>query len=583
MKKALIILVLVFFLFAMWGCSSKWMDASTTKEVNNINQPEAVLQNTQSKTARAEGKSSYGVLSVVPKESEVIEQLGAPSVYGDASDYSFKGDYNIIFEDNSGKQTVVAEMDNLQIIQPDNATIDLNKLSMDDADIFYFIPQYRGANDVSIYFFGITKDGNAFEFKIENNKAQEYGDVNALSDSTIALSTNSKEYFPPTLKNENIILKAVYNIGEGQNYEIYNVTFHVDVKDRVLKYVSKEVYSAVSQSVRKAETDKAPDPKPEEKANDKTAAGADKSESKRTSENPLPVKQADDAEKTVYQYVASIGRQDWEAYLKLLPKEQVEVMKSFLADPGNKENGIGILSVQSAKVKEIMALPEKESARFTRLDEYKARYGEIKAYLVGADYRVKIESKYIYNGVNYTLMFLGRENNQWKVIEDSSAPLEILKQDGYSFGSAEEAAAIKIIEARTRGIEINLDGKVLGYNGAKGIFLPEVTLEDGDKTADQASGVLLKAFLEHFKSGDNLQSEKIKDYRLGKTEITQKEAGGFFVFSAEFSIQTDSNSDDWFVGNVRLTEGGWVSYKLYFFTQREDNGKFKVISWTAYK
>ncbi len=312
-------------------------------------------------------------------------------------------------------------------------------------------------------------------------------------------------------------------------------------------------------------------------------SGADQSERKRTSENTPLVKQTDDAEKTVYQYVASIDLQDWEAYLKLLPKAQVEEMKSFLADPGSKENSVGILSVRSAKVKEIMALPEKESARLTRLDEYKARYGEVRAFLAGVDYRVEIESKYIYNGVNYTLMFLGKENNQWKVVEDSSAPLEILKQDGYSFGSEDEAAAIKIIEARMRGIEINLDGKVLGYNGAKGIFLPEVTPEDEDKTAKAASDTIIKVFLEHFKTGDSLQGEKIKDYRPGKTEITQKEAGGYFVFSAGFSVQTDSDSDEWFVGNGRPAGDGWISYKLYFFTQREDSGKFKVISWTAYK
>ena len=59
---------------------------------------------------------------------------------------------------------------------------------MGGTDIFDFIPQYSEANDVLIYFFGITKDENAFEFRIENNQAQESGDTKALSDSTIVLS-----------------------------------------------------------------------------------------------------------------------------------------------------------------------------------------------------------------------------------------------------------------------------------------------------------------------------------------------------------------------------------------------------------
>ena len=533
MKKVCIIFMSYLFLLTLLGCSTKQINISTTTEANRAKESEAALQNTQSKTVRAEGKSGYGVLSIVPVGSEIIEQLGASSVYGGGDDYSFKGDYKVLFKDNNGNESVIAKLDDLNIIQPQNAVISFQKMSMGDTDIFYFIPQYQGSNDIPIKFFGVTKDGNAFEFKIENNKAQESEDVKALSEWAFELSTNSKDYSPPAIQNENLILRAVYNIGEGQNYVIYNVTFHVDMKDRIFKYITKEVY--------------------------------------------------DDAEKAVWQYIDSIDKQDWETYMQFVPQYETAEMKRFLADPENKGDSIGILSVQSAKVKEIMALPEKESIRFTRLDEYKARYGEVRAFLIGVIYQVKNESKYIYNGVNYTLMFLGRENNQWKVIENSSAPLEMLKQDGYYFGSADEAAAIKIIEFRTRGIEINMDGKVLGYNGAKGIFLPEVTLENGGITVDEASKTILKVFLEHFKSGNNLQNEKIKDYRPGKTEITQKEAGGFFVFSAEFSVQTDSGSNDWFVGNGRLAEDGWVNYKLYFFTQRDENGKYKGIGWTAYK
>ena len=533
MKKVCTIIMSGLFLLTLISCSTKQTNILTTVDVTMTKQLEDALQNTQSKTVRAEGKSDYSVLSIVPDGTEVIEQLGAPSVYGEAEDYSFKGDYKTLFKDSNGKETVIAKMDDLQIIQPQNAVISLQKLKMGGTDIFYFIPQYSGSNDVLIYFFGITKDGNAFQFKIENNKAQEFGDVKALSDSTVVLSTTSKNYSPPTIENGNLVLRAVYNIGDGQNYEIYDVAFHVDMNDHVLEYISEQVY--------------------------------------------------DDPETAIFQYIASIDKQDWKTFLQFIPQDETAKMKSFLADPENKENGIGILSAQSAKVKEIMALPEKESERYTRLDEYKALYGEVKAFLVGVDYRVKNESKYIYNGVNYTLMFLGRENNQWKVLENSSAPLEILNQNGYSFGSADEAAALKIIEARLSGIEINGNGKVLGYNGAKGIFLPEVTMENGAKSIDGACSAILTAFLEHFKSGDNLQKEKIKDYRPGKTGITQKKTGGFFVFSAEFSVQPDFGSDGWFIGNGRPSKDGWVDYKLYFFTHREDDGKYKVITWTAYK
>lgn len=49
--------------------------------------------------------------------------------------------------------------------------------------------------------------------------AQESGDAKVLSEWAFELSTTSKNYFPPTIENENLVLRAV------------------------LKYISKEVYA----------------------------------------------------------------------------------------------------------------------------------------------------------------------------------------------------------------------------------------------------------------------------------------------------------------------------------------------------
>ncbi len=242
MKKACIILFTGFLLLILQGCSPQQGNDSTNPNANSAKLAVASLESAQSKTVRAEGKSDCGVLSIVPNESEIIEQLGAPSVYGEAEDYSFKGSYTVFFKDNSGKETVIAKLDDLQIIQPQNAMMSLQKLSTVGTDIYCFIPQYRGASDVPVYFFGVEKNGDAFPFKIENNKAQESGNDKVLSDSTVVLSTTSKNFSPPFLKNKNLVVRAVYNIGEGQNYEIYNITFQADVKDHLLKYSFKERY-----------------------------------------------------------------------------------------------------------------------------------------------------------------------------------------------------------------------------------------------------------------------------------------------------------------------------------------------------
>lgn len=226
MKKLYIIFIISILFLSLSGCSSK----QTNKQYIS-----------SSSTIRAIGRSNYGELTIVSKDKENVEQLGADSCFGKASDYSFTGDYYVIFAAKDGNKIIIAALNKQKIIQPENSIIELNKLTMSNADIFYFIPEYSGSNDVSIRFFAITKEGKSFVFNIEDNKAQQFGDVNALSDSTAVLSTTSKMYSPPEIVGkDSIALTAVYDIGGDQNLKIYKVVFRVDIKNKLLKYVSKE-------------------------------------------------------------------------------------------------------------------------------------------------------------------------------------------------------------------------------------------------------------------------------------------------------------------------------------------------------
>ncbi|MDF2987316.1 MAG: antirepressor regulating drug resistance protein [Eubacterium sp.] len=205
---------------------------------NELNQYE--LNNNTKNSIRAVGKSDYGTIKIKAAGAEETGRLGADSSYGKAEDYSFRGNYQIVFEDNAGTVKTICEIKDLSIIQPEKTPVNLKKLRVGETDIFYFIPEYAGSNDVTAYFFGITKDGNAFLFNIESNKASEFGDEKILSNTTAILTMSSKEYTAPGVKGDNVFFKAVYNIGEGQNLTLFNVTFNVDVKNRVLKFVSKE-------------------------------------------------------------------------------------------------------------------------------------------------------------------------------------------------------------------------------------------------------------------------------------------------------------------------------------------------------
>ncbi len=223
-----------------WNNMFDVFDATENKNTgkNVINENE--IPHDTENSIRAVGKSDYGTLTIKAVGAEETGQLGADSSFGKAEDYSFRGNYQIVFEDKAGTVKTICEIKDLSIIQPEKTPVNLKKLRVGETDIFYFIPEYAGSNDVTAYFFGVSKDGNAFLFNIESNKAQEFGDGKVLSNSTAILTMSSKEYTAPEVKGDNVFFKAVYNMGEGQNLILFHVTFKVDVKNRILYFVSKE-------------------------------------------------------------------------------------------------------------------------------------------------------------------------------------------------------------------------------------------------------------------------------------------------------------------------------------------------------
>ena len=153
MKK--LILIFLTFVLLISGCNSN----SKLKEVSNDNTSERRVEpikspNSQglkgssqttltnlkdSETPRAVGKAVSGEILIIPTEADSIEQLGAPSCLGTETDYSFKGNYKIVFKDLKGHTADISYY-NGQIIAKDKSPISLGKLRFKDIEIFYFKP-----------------------------------------------------------------------------------------------------------------------------------------------------------------------------------------------------------------------------------------------------------------------------------------------------------------------------------------------------------------------------------------------------------------------------------------------------------
>jgi hypothetical protein len=161
-------------------------------------------------------------------------------------------------------------------------------------------------------------------------------------------------------------------------------------------------------------------------------------------------KAPDSAKNVIYQYASAINNKDWDTLVNLEVSASQTGLKEFLSNPNNQNQGI--LSVKSAKIKEIKQLPNEAVNDLFNFDDLQAKYGTIYSLLVGIDYKVAQESKYYYNGVQYDVLLIGQDNGKWKIVDGQDAPLEVLVPKGYGFNSGDEQTAL------------NKDGKLLGTN-----------------------------------------------------------------------------------------------------------------------
>ena len=52
-------------------------------------------------------------------------------------------------------------------------------------------------------------------------------------------------------------------------------------------------------------------------------------------------------------------------------------------------------------------------------------------------------------------MIAGKENGEWKIVEESDAPVEFLSETQYAFNSAAEEKALEIVNARINGANLS--------------------------------------------------------------------------------------------------------------------------------
>ena len=164
---------------------------------------------------------------------------------------------------------------------------------------------------------------------------------------------------------------------------------------------------------------------------------------------------AGSAEDVVYESVKAVDQHDIDGYVSLQCDEnKADYEKFFRSLDWDKDND-GIMCVDAASIYEIKEIPVNAADAFTSAYKYKEKYDDLAAFYVGIDYKVNNESKYFFNGVNYCLMIAGKENGEWKIVEESDAPVEFLSETQYAFNSSAEEKALEIVNARINGANLS--------------------------------------------------------------------------------------------------------------------------------
>ncbi|MFE0556576.1 hypothetical protein ACFW1P_11705 [Paenibacillus sp. NPDC058910] len=125
----------------------------------------------ENQTVRAQVSTEFGELQVVSNGKEEIGHIEVPSVFGAEGDFTFRGNYNVIFI-HDGSEKVIKKLNDFIFVQKTDKTVSFEEISFDKVDIYLLTPEYTASRGYNSYAFGIDKEnGEVFPltFKTGDN------------------------------------------------------------------------------------------------------------------------------------------------------------------------------------------------------------------------------------------------------------------------------------------------------------------------------------------------------------------------------------------------------------------------------
>ena len=133
-------------------------------------------------------------------------------------------------------------------------------------------------------------------------------------------------------------------------------------------------------------------------------------------------------EKLIYDYYKSIDGSNWGKWASFYPPAVADGNLVFATNPENQANNVGILAVSSAHVVTIDKVDNSWAPKYREFEDCYDSEDDYECYMVGIDQTVKQETAYNFNGINYKLVLLVRDNEHWNLGGVSGCPFELLKE-----------------------------------------------------------------------------------------------------------------------------------------------------------
>lgn len=167
-------------------------------------------------------------------------------------------------------------------------------------------------------------------------------------------------------------------------------------------------------------------------------------------------------EDVIQKMVSLENIQSWEEFTYCWIEDEREEFNSLFSDSRYLQENEGVICVTSAEIYSLNEIPEEYIPGIILEDEQYNKFAEKKYFLVGIDYEVSNVSKYFYNGVNYRLVIMAKENGEWKVAgrQDATGLLDDWENNSYFtdiISNENVNVAMEIRNARISGYVIDSD------------------------------------------------------------------------------------------------------------------------------